>query len=314
MFMTILGLATVATLSVISRRSDAAYRLRLKDSDLNDWNVVQARFRELVTNVFPLLFLGALPIAIIGDFIPRKIRGVLNGTKSGKFRTCPLHALVLRLNFFNHVLVAPTQSVFENWFKKLTAIHENVGIKFTSEKLAEHHRGVLGGVLTAVETLEPYLAWRKITAEEYEVIYRWLACVAKNLGIVDFPKSLDALRTTLANYEEKHYATNQKDSAAEAAQLFRTMTHGITRLFPLVGSVLEPVIRALLVAAMSVTYRQGFGLSMSATKRYALGTALFPIYALLVFAGLLFPFLGIPVNFGLIVRYANSRAEQSVTY
>lgn len=310
----ILTLITVFVLVLAhSHKSSAAYQLRLAQSDLTDPNIVNARFKELVTRVFPLLFLGALPIAIIGDFMPPYIRGVLNAKKNSKFKGCPLHALVRRLHFFNLVLSSANLVDFKQWLNKLAAIHAAKGVSFSDALLAKFHHGVLGGVLTAVETLAPYLAWRRLSDREYTLIHAWLANVAKNLGLKTFPATLDALRAELAAYEEKHYQKNSPASAQAAKELFVKMTSGITRLVPVVGPVLRPVVEVLLTAAMSSAYRTGFGLKLSLVAKIVLIPVLLPVRAVLVLLGYTLPYLAIPVNFGHIVRFADSRAEERLT-
>lgn len=301
--------ATIALVTKFSRRGNAAYQDRLEKSDLSDPVVLQARFGELTKNVFPLLFLAALPIAIVGDFIVKKLRGVLNGQYSKKFRTCPLHALTLRLNFFN-ILITSNVEDFGKWMDALVAVHTRVRVSFTNKSLAPFHRAILCGVLRTVESLEPYLAWRRLTEKEYSVIHLWLANIATKLGIENFPVSLGALRTEMEAYETKYFANNPEESKAPARELLVSLTRGIARLFPFVGRALRPVLQFLLVAAMTDAYRTGFGLTMSRPCKVATAIALLPFRVLILVAGILFPFLAIGVNFGHIVRFADSRAEQ----
>lgn len=307
MIILLLIVALIAA-SVYSHYKTNDFQKRLTNSDLSDPIVLNGLFTELVKSEFPLLFLGALPIAIITDFMPPFIRNVLNAKRNGKFKGCPLKALVMRLRFFNLVISSSNLVSFKEWLGKLAALHAKKGVSFSNENLARFHIGVLGGVLTAVQTLAPYLAWRQLTDREYILIHAWLANIAANLGITTFPTTLEALRNELKGYEHDFYAHNPKESQVEAKKLLVTMTIGITRLVPFIGNSLRPLVEVLLTAAMSTAYRTGFGLKLSLITKILLVIALLPIRALLVLFGAAFPYI-VPVNFGHIVRYAAGRAE-----
>lgn len=293
-----------------SRQAHQRYLARLAQINLNDPADVQRAFQELAMHVHPFLFCTVIPLAILMDFIPHVIWRSLHG--AGKFDRRPLSALLGRVEFFNALLSARIgtrgwDSVGTQTFQHVIRMHAAHGldVPFGREDLIRHQVSVLGWVLWAAETLAPRFAYRPLLAIESEVIFRWLAELAVQLGVKDFAFSPEALREGLLIYgRDEHIHPQNRPN--ESRNMLNSLLLGIGGLLPwpfsrFLSRWLERVLFA--IAPDSVLY--GF---QAQHRRLPLSARLLGWIASAW--GVLFPYRQKPFSFGLVVNLLRHGAEK----
>lgn len=299
-----------------SHRAHMSYLEQLPLVPLNDPVKVHRAFVELAQHIFPLFFSVMIPLAILMDFIPPLIQTAL--TRSGRFLQNGLAALMWRLRFFNALITA--QRTHAGWdeagqqtIRGVRELHQRIGVPYDDPRFWPFHHGVLGAVFRSIEILEP-LAWRRFLPPEKKIVHAWLALLAQDLGIGEFPKTVEALQLEMAGYEQREFVTNRAEDRLASRQLLEGLFKGLQRMGPLwMGWMIPPMLRLLLFTIAPKNYLIGFH---AVRPRFFLPFSFFVLGVIRVGAGmwgLFFPYRKQPFDYNLLIKWVEPKAESGST-